>query len=74
MSTQNEYTKVGNFSKPQVKDFVRQNVEAIIRNKPNDVTIETSSDYTYPVAGLSGKRTLIVKDHDLFINSDVGTA
>lgn len=73
LNTQDEYTKVGNFSKPQVKDFVRQNVEAIIRNKPSDVLVKTSADYQYALSDMTGIRTLIIKDHDLLINSDVGT-
>lgn len=76
MSTQDEYTKVGNFSKPQVKDFVRQNVEAIIRNTPNTVLVRNNQPFilnsaTEGTDGWKSKETIIVKDKDLTILDNV---
>jgi hypothetical protein len=77
LSTQDEYTKVGNFSKPQVKDFVRQNVEAIIRNTPNTVLVRNNNQpfvldsATDITDGWKSKEAIIVKDKDLTILENV---
>jgi hypothetical protein len=55
------YVKVGNFQKPQVRDMIMQNVEALRRNTPSDVLVVPVGDYAYDSGAMIGKRTLIVQ-------------
>ena len=74
LNTQDEYTKIGNFSKPQVKDFVQQNVEAIIRNPSSDTLLKDNASPELDSGNSDSwqsKQTIIVRNKDLIISTDV---
>lgn len=62
------YAKVGNFRKPQVRDMVTQNVEALKRNTPSDVAIITTPGEK--LSSYVSKQAIIVVNHDFTIDTN----
>lgn len=76
LNSQDEYTKIGNFSKPQIRDTVRQNVATIIRNNNlSDVVIQNGDYILDNISNFpDNKHTLIVNGGNLTLKVDIPAA